>query len=380
MRLNGDFRGRYEGFQGLDSPMPDRHRFRYRARFGLTAVMWDHLEAGIRLTSSEPVKGQETMGGDLISGNTTFTYNASKKFVYIDLAYAKWTPLHTYSFADTLGIGKFEMPATFTEMVFDPDYTPEGVMNQFTYTLNDFHSIKFNTCWAALSELSASSHDPNLLVLQALWDGIWLRKEGRNVAQTSLGVGFLSIQNTENLGNRDVPNVNVGNSRDELTGRLVYHYNPVVASGSVTYTLESFPYYSGFFPVRVGGEFLHNPAAPSQNTGWCAGVMIGRAGKRRTWELSYRYRYLEADAWYEEFVESDFGAYYHKTPAGWGKKGGCGAGTNVKGHILRAAYSPYDALTMSVTWFLTDRVREDVAQFGDGGTIGRLQVDALVRF
>ena len=101
LRIGGDFRGRYEMFTaaddtylaspGADDTFVDRHRFRYRIRPGIVATLRDNFEVGFRLTSSE---AQGTFGGDPISGNTSFQDNASKKFAYIDLAYAKWTAVN----------------------------------------------------------------------------------------------------------------------------------------------------------------------------------------------------------------------------------------------------------------------------------------------
>jgi hypothetical protein len=295
------------------------------------------------------------------------------------LAYGKWTPVNTYSFRDTIGIGKFENPLTFSEMVFDGDYTPEGALNQFTYTINDAQSLKFNTMVGVLDEIPAGSHDPLLLGAQLQWKSIWLLKEGRKVVETSLGAGFLGVKNPESLGNGAVPNQNVGNTRD-AAGNLAYDYNPVVASASATYTLESFPMFSGFFPIKIAGEYMHNPAAPSENTGWWAGLTLGKAGKRRTWELAYKYKHLEGDAWYEEFVDSDYGAYYAAAPANSGQSSGYRAGTNAKGHILKASYSPYDPLTLSVGYTLTDLADNDNNQYGSSDTIGRMIVDAILKF
>jgi hypothetical protein len=91
LKLNGDFRGRYDGVFSENPAYVDRNRLRYRLRFGVTATLNDGLEAGFRLASSEP---SGTFGGDSISGNTSFNDNGSKKFVYLDMAYAKWTDPH----------------------------------------------------------------------------------------------------------------------------------------------------------------------------------------------------------------------------------------------------------------------------------------------
>lgn len=157
LRINGDFRGRYEYFHSENDAFVDRSRWRYRLRLGVTAVITDNLEAGVRLTSSEP---SGSFGGDPISGNTTLQDNASKKFVYIDLAYGKWGFLKTKQFSGTLTIGKMENPFVLSEMVFDGDYTPEGAGLNLVYRLNDHHAFKFNGGAFLLDEIGSDSNDP----------------------------------------------------------------------------------------------------------------------------------------------------------------------------------------------------------------------------
>src|SRR5687767_5141769 len=103
LRIGGDFRGRYENFSSDEPSFIDRHRFRYRVRPGIVATLRDNFEVGFRLTSSE---AQGTFGGDPISGNSTFQDNASKKFAYIDLAYAKWTAVNNADWSLNLTVGK----------------------------------------------------------------------------------------------------------------------------------------------------------------------------------------------------------------------------------------------------------------------------------
>src|SRR5262249_28513413 len=58
LKFNGDVRVRYEGFysdatwveNGRTNKFTDRNRFRFRARLGVTAAMFDDLEAGMRFT------------------------------------------------------------------------------------------------------------------------------------------------------------------------------------------------------------------------------------------------------------------------------------------------------------------------------------------
>lgn len=391
LKLNGDFRGRVETFQGENSAFEDRTRFRYRLRFGVTAVLQDHFEVGLRLTSGEPVPPGNA--GDPISGNTTLGDNASKKWVFIDLAYAKWYALNSKEYSGSLTIGKMENPFTwaptgFSPLLFDSDYTPEGGALNFTFRPNDLHSIQFNGGAYVVDEFSTSA-DPYMLGAQARWNAAWNKQWS-----STLGIALMSIQSTSQLTNGAVPNVNVGNYRDPGTGVLTYNFNPIFADAAVGYMFDEGPLYKQPFPVRLWGEYLWNPSAPSSayNDGFDVGITFGKAGKKGLWELTYLYRYLGANAWYEEVVDSDFGAYY-ATP--WQNSGMSAAnassnyraGTNVKGHVIRASYSPYNSLTFQVTAFLTSLIQKTAPGTPagtppDGGDSGmtRLQVDAVWKF
>jgi hypothetical protein len=57
---------------------------------------------------------------------------------------------------------------------------------------------------------------------------------------------------------------------------------------------------------------------------------------------------------------------------------GYGAGTNVKGHIMRFAYSPSDSLTLSMKWFLTSLITPFPG--GSASDMSRVQVDAQWKF
>ncbi len=52
--------------------------------------------------------------------------------------------------------------------------------------------------------------------------------------------------------------------------------------------------------------------------------------------------------------------------------------TNVRGHIVRCQYSPYDSLTFTVTCFLTDLINESPIGSESGTT--RVQIDAVLKF
>jgi len=70
--------------------------------------------------------------------------------------------------------------------------------------------------------------------------------------------------------------------------------------------------------------------------------------------LSYRYQYLEANAWYDQVVDDDNFAYYQSAPVGG--SAGIFGGTNMKGHLIKLNYSLTDALTLTFTCYVNDLI------------------------
>lgn len=398
-RLNGDMRGRYDGIfvpdlepgnPGLNTgTVADRHRFRYRLRFGAVATLKDNFEVGFRLTSSDAVSSGGGVGeGDPISGNTSFQNNGSKKLIFVDQAYARWTAVNTPDFMAVGTIGKMENPFVFSEMVFDSDYTPEGAALNLTYNLSDTHVLKFNGGGFMLDEIGANANDPYLLGAQLRWDATWTPK-----ISSSLGASILSIVNAkEGLASGAVPDQNGGNERSGATAgpgnpialALQNAYSTFVIDAGATYNLESFPFYTGVFPISIRGEYMENLAAPDRKQGYAMGVTFGKSGKKKTWDVSYKYKELQGDAWYEELVDSDFGGFYQVADARYAiGANSYRAGTNLRGHMIRGQYSFYDSFTLGATVFMAEAIdtagSAAVPATYDSQAI-RLQVDAVWKF
>jgi hypothetical protein len=393
-RISGDFRARYDGLFNpeLDpgapagtAPIDDRHRFRYRLRVGAFVTMRDNFEVGFRLASGEAPVGP---GGDPISGNTSFADNSAKKFIYIDQAYAKWTGLKTPDLTGVLTVGKMENPFVFSEMIFDPDYTPEGAAATLTYNITDAHALKFIGGGFMLDELSGDANDPFMGGAQIRWDAKWTPK-----IESSIGGALLSIVNAkstlsnEGLSSANVPDVNAGNSRTPTTTpaastTLNNTFTTFVADAAVTYKLDHFPLYKGAFPIRVGAEYAQNLVAPSRNEAYAFGVVFGKSGKRGQWDLGYKYKEMQGDFWYEEMVDSDFGSFY-QTASPFATGTGYRAGTNARGHIFRAQYSVFDSLTLGAT-IMTVNLIDTVGAGGIPATYDsdttRVLIDALWKF
>src|SRR5690606_29166336 len=120
----GDFRGRYDGIYSDIPNLTDRNRLRLRLRFGVVASLTDDFEVGLRLASAASTGGDS--GGDPISTNETFGNNSNRKPIGLDMAYVKWSPINDPDLTGSFTFGKMANPYSFSEMVFDGDYTPEG--------------------------------------------------------------------------------------------------------------------------------------------------------------------------------------------------------------------------------------------------------------
>jgi hypothetical protein len=331
---------------------------------------------GFRLGSGDATGvGSQSSAGSPLSNNTTMQDNATKKMIYIDAAYGRWTPINDGVWMLAATFGKMDQPFQVSQMVFDSDYTPEGGALQGSYKINDHHTLAINGAAFVLDEVAASSRDPFMYGAQAIWNANWTP----HVA-SSLGVGAFDIVNRQALGLAGganppninaggVANVNQGNTRNNF-GNLTYNYNPIIVSASATYTLDSFPLYNGKFPIKLAGEYMNNPGADpatgsANNQGYWGGITFGKSGKKGTWDIFYRYQYLQADAWYDELVDDDNVAFYSNTSTTLAKNGWM-SGTNMKGHLVKFNYSLTDALTFSLTTYINDLINPNLNTGGLG--------------
>lgn len=368
LRFSGDFRGRFEQNSAASSEYRERDRYRYRLRLGMVAGLGEAFEVGVRLASGNPLTnpGGTLVGGAPITANQDLSSLESRKFVWIDAAYARWNAVRSGDFRLSATLGKMDSPFQLSNLVLDYDINPEGAALQGSYRFSEHQTLKWNGGFFVLDELNqpgnvptgvrpstSVSSDPYFyggqLLLESHWSSAW---------ESVLGVAAFDIGNPESLNAGIQPFYNSGSSRDAL-GSLKYDMRPLIASGALTYTFETFPLYPGRFPLKLAGEFLYNPGAPEQNRGYRVGLVLGKSGKPHTWEIGYRYQELEADAWFDALVDDDNGGFYttgNPQLAGTGKVNGWFGGTNVRGHLIQATYSLTAYLHFSLTYYLNELI------------------------
>jgi hypothetical protein len=126
LKLFGDLRFRYQGDElhpVVDVPAQatdDRNRYRFRLRIGADIQLGDQFFAGVTLATGQSAD----------SNNQTYTEGYDNYSIYIDKAFAGWTPNDWFSVI----LGKQANPFYTTNLVWDPNITPQGAVEVVDFT------------------------------------------------------------------------------------------------------------------------------------------------------------------------------------------------------------------------------------------------------
>ncbi len=327
----GDFRYRYENIdiEGVD----DRNRNRIRARAALTARISDDLKVGL---------GVATGGTDPVSANQTLGGGGSTKDIGLDLAYFDWSGLEN---THIIG-GKFKnilQPAGKNSMLWDSDWRPEGVA--FTWQGDLFYAGGIGTWLEGDSRRSTQF--------------AWLAEAGVRLnmgdkVKMRFGISYHEIDakgRASVFGDDDF----FGNSSVEILGQSVYRYDyhGLEVQGEIGFELFD-------LPVLAFGDYVKNQEAGEFDTGYVFGLKVGSAKAKGTWDLSWAWEDLEADAALGLLVDSDFG----------------GGGTDARGHIFKGKYALKKNVTAGFTYF----INEIDGDLGTERDFNRLMVDFAFKY
>jgi len=356
VKFGGDFRGRYDGtYQdesntGPGSATEDRQRFRYRLRYGMTANLADQFEIGLRLGSGEVGSAAPSLGGSPFSANTTLGNDGSRKFIFVDLAYAKWKPEDWFS----AEIGKMNNAFWFTDMTMDPDYNPEGAQEKFSWVLNKEHKLDFTAGQYVIYEnFNAASNNENfntnntlispnrdvyLFVGQVDWTAKW-----SDHLSSRLGVAGYAFLNQRDIS--PALEIFLNQNGTSAAGSNAPNFNPIVARAEISWMFDSAPLFHGKFPLTLGFEYANNPAASSisGSEGYNVGLTFGDARRKHNWMLSYNYKHIGTAALWHGINDDDFGVNAR-------------GGTGVAGHQVIASYHLFDPFWMNLRFMQTEQI------------------------
>jgi hypothetical protein len=337
VKLTADFRYRYEWIDQEGSE--NRNRNRIRARIGILGQVTDDLQVGFRLATSEAIASGN---GDPISTNQTLDDAFSKKSIWLDLAYFKWSPAGTGF--NVFG-GKMENPfyrVGGNQLIFDSDLTPEGVAVQYSRRLTDHDEFFANAGGFWVNEVNGDA-DTSLWGIQG-----GLKHTFADKSVLTGGASYYAYGNLEGSG----PLIGAGFQGNSNAGGFY------TSDYKIAEVFSEYAFKLGDRPTAVYGTYVKNTAAAtSDDTGWLIGGKYGKCKDPGSWELSYDYRDLEADAVLGAFSDSDF----------------AGGGTNGKGHRFGYTYQLAKNVQGALTYFINERGNNET-------NYNRLQADLMFKF
>ncbi|MDH7600116.1 MAG: putative porin, partial [Sedimentisphaerales bacterium] len=341
--LSGDLRYRHEWIDQEDKD--DRHRHRIRLRLNVSAKVNEQWDAGLRLATGSK--------GDPVSTNQDLGQAFSDKPVWLDAAYASYHPDSVKGLNITAG--KADVPfyaAGRNQLIWDHDLTPEGICAQYGLELAPKSKLLLTAGGFWVAE-NATEADP------ALWGIQGYLQQSIGTATLVAGLSYYNFTHLKGYTalNREwdgsTTNKFFGNS--STGGRFANDYDLLEVFGQLDMNLAG-------IPISTFGTYVINTATEAgfyEDTGWLIGLKVNKASEPGSWELSYDYRDIGADAVVGQFNDSDF----------------IGGGTDGKGHRFSAAYQWAKNVQLGLTYYnnTITRTAQDIGY-------DRLQLDLVVKF
>ena len=335
IKMKGDFRYRYEAIdvEGAD----ERERNRIRARMAIAAALPNDTEVGL---------GVATGGDDPVSTNQTLGGGGSTKDVRLDKAYFKWNATEDLY----LQAGKFSNPLykpQKSSLLWDGDWRPEGISSGWA---GDHFFANFMGNW-----LESDNRRSNDTFTWSLQGGTSFNLGPAKLTASVAYHDFPTAGRSPFYGDDDEPEF-FGNS--SIGDVYLYNYEMVEVGGDFAMNLFD-------MPLNIYANWVNNQDADDYDTGWLAGISLGKAKGKGTWGIGYQYRDLEADAVLGLLSDSDFS----------------GGGTDGKGHILTGAYGINKQWSLGLTWFLDNEAGEkNLADQGGAISYDRIQLDTKFKY
>lgn len=330
MRWKGDFRYRYETIDIED--VDTRSRNRIRARIHMDAYVTDTVRVGF---------GLATGGEDPVSSNQTLGGGGSSKDIRLDLAYFDWSGLSNTHIVGGK-VKNFLVKPAGHGLMWDSDWRPEG-----------FGAVWDNGRFFAQGIGTWVESDSKKGDLFA-----WVAQAGMSfglgeTTRFKIGAGYAQFNVAGSgsfFGNDDDF---FGNSFDPNTLTYLYDYQEVEVFAGMTMNLAD-------RPLLVYADYVVNTAIDDNDTGYAIGIKYGKASAKGTWDISYTYKKLEADAVIGLLTDSDFG----------------GGGTDAKGSIFKGTWALRKNWNAQFSYFLNDI---DLAS-GKPRDFDRLQLDLKFKY
>jgi hypothetical protein len=346
-KLKGDLRLRYEAADREEDSRGTKGRGRFRLRAGVDTTITDTISAGF---------GLATGTGDERSANQTFSNIFTRKSIWADYAYAKWTPAKWFSATG----GKFTNPIWQpSDMLISTDVNPEGGALQFTTQAAPNIGLSFTGGVFILDDRNttlATTTNPSRpdALLYAFQPGIKVNfTKDMFFRFAPVYYAFGNIKGEAVLGSAaqagtGTPSaVSVNRVISATNGRYRYDYSVINWGGEFGWNkpfgMSSIPY------LGIMGGYAHNPDPSQDNTAYLAGMMVGYTDVKKfgDWSVEYTFRRLERDAWLDLLPDTSFYS----------------GNTNVMGHRVKVLFGLAKNTTLGFNFYDTWKVRSFANNF-----------------
>ena len=320
LKFNGDLRLRYE-YRDKTSDTKRDERARARLRFGFEKAWPDQdMLVGFRLAT----------GSDNDPTSTNQTFVGFQKYpVWVDRAYAQWTPKTIKGLSVTAG--KMANPWETSDLIWDPDVNPDGVWVRYNLPLSG--PI---TPFIGAGAFQLYTNDTNKDASLKAFD-IGMRYQITKDVKWTSAVTFYNYTNIDSAFFNGAIVNRGGNTT--VGGHLVSDYNTLDFTNKLDFVAFG-------LPMNVFVDWARNTSSENldseQLDGLAVGLKVGANKKKGDWSAWYVWKNLESDAVLASFAESDFG---------WNTF------TNRRGSQFGVAYNLTDSMTAGVTMFITEPIR-----------------------
>ncbi len=321
LKFKGDLRLRYEGqCYGFDTDpgRKDRNRLRFRLRFGFYKTFLDgQMEVGFRLATGTP---DDDFGDDSepTSTNQTMTHWFAAKSIWVDQAYAKWTPEMDMLKGLEVVAGKMPNPLYHTGLIWDSDLNPEGIWAQYSREFGPvtvmggagFFFVQEESGNSNATSDRPSDHDVTLMAYKL--GMAWKVTDGVKVEVEATYYDFDDLEKNFPAAGGNYDN-QVATRYDGVTGideMMFGDYNLLNIYAAVGFELMN-------LPMKVYFDWVHNFSDENidnttvwddQQDGIFTGIKVGKAKKAGSWEAKLAYFYVEPNATVGAFRDGDTGS------------------------------------------------------------------------
>ena len=426
LKFSGDLRLRYEAFgltgnrwngttapAGVNTYQPDRNRFRIRLRYGFEKTFSPEMKVGFSMATGG---SQEAKGNyDPISTNQTMGNDFSFKSIWVEKAYATYTPewakVNPIGDLAVTGLevsgGKFNNPFEkgSTDMIWDRDLKPEGAYEKIDgrllktdnldlkayATLGQF-ILQENGNTATYATVNGVANQPtqgkdaNLFAYQVGLNPVFYVPGMERPVDALTALSVYNYQHYAENGNWYAYNANPP-TQSFANGNPFDGSSLAAGKFNVLSLYQEVNLYPYGVPVKPFAEFARNMSNTSgigAQTGaaqnytmqggeyaWSLGLTLGKLVKKGDWQTSYQYKYIGANSVPGAFNDSDFGGYNY-------------GGADKDGSVIKLGYNLTDYLTVNGACYLVRPITQRNSIYTTGmqtdQSVRRFQLDMTYKF